>query len=173
MNSRIWQFALLFIGLLALQVLLFDNIELFGFLNPYIYVLFVLLLPVDTSPLVAMPLAFAQGLTLDLFSSTLGLHATANTILAFVRPYILRSLSDRDPNKSSIVPSMVHFGAARASQYVLAGVSIHHLALYLIAAATLDEMLKTLLQAGSNILFTSFLLLVALAIVNVPTSKTR
>lgn len=173
MGSRIWQFGLLFLGLLALQVLLFDNIELFGFLNPYIYVLFVLLLPVDISPMVAMPLAFMQGLTLDFFSSTLGLHATANTILAFLRPYILRSLSEREPDKSSVVPSMAHLGAIRTAQYVLGGVSLHHIALYLIAAATSDGLLKTLLQAGGNILFTSLLILVALAIVNVPTTKKR
>lgn len=173
MSSRIWQFALLFVGLLALQVLLFDNIELFGFLSPYIYVLFVLLLPVDTSPMLAMPLAFALGISLDLFSSTLGLHATANTILAFLRPYILRSICDRVPDKSSVVPSMANFGTARTAQYVFTGVAIHHLALFLIGAATLDGILKTLMQAGGNIILTSILILVALAIVNVPTNKKR
>ena len=72
MGDRIWQFSLLFFGLLAMQVLLFDNIELFGFLTAYVYILFILLLPVDISPMVALPLAFTQGLVVDLFSSSLG-----------------------------------------------------------------------------------------------------
>lgn len=171
MGNRIWQFILLFIGLLALQVLLFDNIELFGFLNPFVYVLFVLLLPTNISPMLTMPLAFALGLTVDLFSSTLGLHASASTILAFVRPYLLNRLIEREQDKSSVIPTMSRLGIARSARYTLLGVSMHHLALYLFAATSFDEIGKTLLHAVANILFTSLLLLVAQAIVSFPSGR--
>ena len=171
MSNRVWQFVLLFFGLLALQVLLFSNIELFGFLSPYVYVLFILLLPVDISPMVAMPLAFMQGLSIDLFASSLGLHATASTILAFIRPYVLRRFVDRESEKSSILPTMRNLGTVRTLQYVLIGVSIHHLALYLLSAATFNGGWIVWFHASGNILFTSMLLLVALALVSTPSAS--
>jgi len=171
MGDRIWQFSLLFFGLLAMQVLLFDNIELFGFLTAYVYILFILLLPVDISPMVALPLAFTQGLVVDLFSSSLGLHATANTVLAFLRPYLLHRYLEKDNSKISVLPSIKTLGKSRMAQYVLIGVSIHHITLYLLAAATFNGMGYMLLRMLCNILFTGILLIIALAIVTSPSNR--
>ena len=45
MNSNILQNIILFISLLLLQVILLNSIELFGYINPFLYILFVILFP--------------------------------------------------------------------------------------------------------------------------------
>src|SRR4030042_1448311 len=53
------KYLLIFILLILAQVLVFNNIEFSGFMNPYIYVLFVLLLPFNTPKLVQLLSSFA------------------------------------------------------------------------------------------------------------------
>ena len=48
MNNVIYKNIFRFILLLLLQIYVFDNINVWGYLNPYVYVLFILLLPLET-----------------------------------------------------------------------------------------------------------------------------
>src|ERR1700744_3361661 len=74
-----------FIILVFLQVFLLKNVTLYNLSTPYLYILFILLLPFETPNLVLFALAFILGLTIDAFYDTPGLHATACVLLAFVR----------------------------------------------------------------------------------------
>src|SRR5580698_982149 len=74
-----------FIVLVFIQVFLLKNITLYNLSTPYLYILFILLLPFETPNLLLFVLAFIMGLTIDAFYDTPGLHAASCVILAFVR----------------------------------------------------------------------------------------
>ncbi|KIX21716.1 rod shape-determining protein MreD [Flavobacterium sp. 316] len=79
-----------FVILLSLQVLIFNNIDLLGYINPYPYVLFILLYPVNGNKNILLISSFMLGLLLDMFCNSGGIHAMASLILAFVRPSLFR-----------------------------------------------------------------------------------
>lgn len=99
-----------FIVLLLLQVMVFNNIQLSGFLNPYLYVLFILLLPFETPPWLLLVLSFFMGLSVDVFSNTLGIHASACVFMGFLRPFILNYISVRDNYESDIEKGLYVYG---------------------------------------------------------------
>jgi rod shape-determining protein MreD len=79
-----------FIGLLILQVFVFDEIDFLGFIDPMIYILFIVLFPVENKRWNFLFLAFGLGIILDTFQNTGGAHAAASLTLAFTRPAWLR-----------------------------------------------------------------------------------
>lgn len=87
-----------FIVLVLIQILFANNIFLnFGdYVNIYVYHLFIMLLPVSISWWALLITSFFIGLSVDMFTNTLGLHASACLFIAFFRPNILDLLSPRD-----------------------------------------------------------------------------
>ena len=79
-----------FIVFLSLQVLIFNNINLFGYINPYPYVLFIILYPVNSNKSVLLLGSFFLGLLLDIFCDSGGVHTTASIVLAFLRPTLFK-----------------------------------------------------------------------------------
>ena len=92
MNSIV-KYVLQFLVLILLQVLVVDQISLgyvSQFIIPSVYFLFVLMLPLTVSNGVLMLLAFLIGMTVDIFKSTPGMHASAMVVLGYFRPYLLK-----------------------------------------------------------------------------------
>lgn len=125
-----------FILLVLLQVLVLNNIQFLGYLNPYLYILFVLSLPVLTPRGLSLFLAFAIGLTIDAFSNTMGMHAFATVLAAFLRnPVIKLFTSLEDGNNPT--PSFHTFGVSAYVKYVVFIVFLHHITLFLLESFTL------------------------------------
>ncbi len=90
MNSSSLNNIARFFLLLAAQLLIFNNIHLFGFLNPLIYVLFIILYPVNDDKTILLISSFIMGLTIDYFCNSGGVHAFASIILAYNRPTLFK-----------------------------------------------------------------------------------
>lgn len=86
MNSALLFNIVRFILLIAAQVVIFNNIDLFGFINPFPYILFILLYPVNSNRAGLLIASFLLGLTVDMFENSGGVHAAACLILANLRP---------------------------------------------------------------------------------------
>lgn len=82
--------ALRFIVLILVQVLILNNINFLGYINPYVYILFILIYPVKNNRTLFVFLSFLLGLTIDLFSDSGGVHAAASVFIAYVRPPVLK-----------------------------------------------------------------------------------
>ena len=130
MINRILRLGLLFILLFLLQVLLFNNIQFSGYVNPYIYVMFILLLPFELPSWLLLILSFTTGLTMDLFSGTPGMQTSATVLAGFIRPYVLRITSPRDGYETGAVPSMMVYGFRWFLIDASIVVFVHHLALF-------------------------------------------
>ena len=96
MGKGILRYAGLFILLILLQVVVFNNLQLSGYINPYIYVMFILLLPYEISGWLLLGLGLLTGLTVDTFMNTIGMHSSATLFMAFLRPYVLNLFTDRE-----------------------------------------------------------------------------
>ena len=125
------QYIVLFIVLVLSQVLILNNIQFLGFLNPYIYVLFVMSLPVKFPRWATLLLAFGLGLTIDVFANTLGMHAFATVLMAFAMPLITKLIINIEEG-SNPMPSFRTFGLAVYVKYVFLLVFIHHITLFLL-----------------------------------------
>ena len=78
-----------FLTLVLLQIFVLNNIEFMGFINPYVYILFILLLPLETPKWLLLFLGFLLGYTIDYFSHTIGLNIAATVLVAYLRPKLI------------------------------------------------------------------------------------
>lgn len=149
-----------FIVVVLFQVLVMDNVMINGYMNPYIYLLFILLMPFETPRWLLLLSGFALGLTMDLFTGTLGMHTAATVLAAFVRPYLLGLLASRDGYEPETYPRIYYYGFLWFLKYTLILVLIHHLALFYLEVFQLKYFFSTLLRVIlSSILSTSTIVL--------------
>ena len=119
-----------FLFLVFIQVLIFNNIQFSGLINPYIYVIFILLLPFKTPTWALLGLAFLLGISVDLFANTPGMHSTATVLMAFLRPYVLSIIAPRDGYETGTFPRLYYYGFFWFLKYAAILVTIHHLSLF-------------------------------------------
>ncbi len=145
-----------FILFLLTQGLVFNQVS-FGFLNSYInifpYVLVILFLPVNIPKWLLLLLGFTAGWVIDLFTNTPGMHASATTFLAFIRPTILKYIAPRDGYKPDAEPSIQELGLPWFSYYSLLLIFVHHLWLFTIETFRLSEIYMLLAKSLLSTLF--------------------
>jgi rod shape-determining protein MreD len=147
--------------LILLQVLLFNNIQFSGYVNPYVYIMFILLLPIEIPSWLLLLLSFATGLIIDFFSGSSGVHTSATVLAGFVRPYILRIVSPKDGYEPGSDPSMLIYGFRWFLSYTLLVVLIHHTTLFYLEVFRLTEFFRTILRVLLSTLFSiTFILLI-------------
>ncbi len=140
------KYGLMFIGLLLLQVLILNNIMFLGFINPYLYIYFILILPSSVNKDLTLLLGFALGLMVDIFCDSIGCHAFATTLLAYLKPHFQKIFGPRE-DYEAIIPSFRSFGSKEFLQYTTILVVIHQLAYFFVEAFTFTGFFQTLLKA--------------------------
>ena len=160
MINSILRFGLIFILLVLLQVLLFNNIQFSGYVNPYIYIMFILLLPVEIPSWLLLILSFGVGMIIDFYSGTPGMHSSASVLAGFVRPFVLRFISPRDGYEPGANPSMFIYGFRWFLVYTLIIVIVHHTALFYLEVFRFTDFFRTLLRVMLSSLFTIIFVLI-------------
>ncbi|MGV7106020.1 rod shape-determining protein MreD [Flavobacterium sp. U410] len=141
-----------FFVLLFLQVLLFKNINLFGFLNPYPYLLFILLYPVNGNRSILLLTSFLLGLFLDMFLDSGGIHAAASVVLAFVRPSLFRFSFGLSYEYQTI--KIADKISSERITFLILSIFIHHLVLFLLEFFRLNLFLDIIWKTVTTTLFT-------------------
>ncbi len=122
-----------YIIVMLLQVLLFDQLQLWGACHPYIYILCLLMMPINMPSIVEMLLGAGAGLVMDVFCNSLGVHMAACILIMFIRPYLIGTIvNDKDRLTEQI--SLRVIGMEALIRYVVTLVLIHHLMVFLLAA---------------------------------------
>ncbi|MBQ2025152.1 MAG: hypothetical protein II215_01600 [Paludibacteraceae bacterium] len=156
-NVVIW-YALKFVTVLLLQVLLFNNIDYFGFISPYIYLLFFLDLPVNFKTAYAMLSGFLMGFWVDVFGNTMGVHTAACVLLCFVRnTWISMLFSSLNAQQTEL--TLARVGWIDYLKYIGGLVLLHHTALFLLESLSFVAFGYTLLRIVSNTVVTVSLIL--------------
>ena len=150
-----------FIVLVLVQVLIISNIQISGFIVPYFYILFILLMPFETPKWVLLVSAFALGLMVDLFTQTPGMHAAASVFMAFLRPYILEMSAPRDGYETSTFPRLHYYGFQWFLRYTVILVLAHHFILFYIEVFRFSEFFSTFLRVLLSSLFSVILIMLS------------
>jgi len=159
MINRIFRYSAIYILLILFQVLILNNIQLSGYANPYAYILFILILPVETAGWLLIVLAFLAGLVVDLFMGSPGMHASASAAAAFARPLVLRSMAPRDGYEPDAEPSMAQYGFRWFAIYTLIIVALHHIVLFWVEVMNLADFMGIMLRAAISTLFSAIMIL--------------
>lgn len=146
---------LLFVFYLTLQILIVRNLVLFDYGFCFLYVACILLLPNELSQTVVLLIAFATGVIVDTFYNTLGMHAAATVLMAYVRPLVVRVQMAQRIQEARVMFTLRELGFAEFFRYVIVLVFIHHSALFLIEAGSFNLLVPSLFRIGASALFTT------------------
>ena len=125
------KYILYFVVLLLVQSLILDQICVSVYVNAFVYILFMMMLPFDTNKYLVLALGLLMGLCVDLFGSTLGLHASAGLLVAFIRPFILDIYSPHDGYETNRQLNVRNYGFLWFFKYAITIILIHHLWIFL------------------------------------------
>ena len=154
MITEVARNVLRFITLTLIQVLVLNNVEFSGYINPLLYVLFILMLPFETAKWLVLILGFITGLTIDAFTDTMGMHTSACVFTSFCRPYILNFISPRDGYEPGMHPTMQQFGWVWFLTYAGILVFIHHFILFYLEVFRFNEFFFTFFKVIASWIFT-------------------
>ncbi len=146
------KYVIMFISLVLVQVLIFNQVQFSGFFNPYIYVLFVLLLPLSTPRYLMLISAFLLGFVIDVFSNSLGVHSAATVFVAYIRPLVIRLISNREDDRSDY-PGLNQNKLSWFINYAFIVVFIHHAILFYLEVYTFANFFNTLYRVILSSLF--------------------
>lgn len=124
---------------------------------PILYPLFILLLPVNIPHPLLMLLGFITGLTMDMFSNTPDMHASACLLIAFIRPFVLNLfLQQQMKELGSTIPSLYKLGFNSFLMYCIIMIVTHHFYFYILQFWSFKSILiilyKTLLSGILSII---------------------
>jgi rod shape-determining protein MreD len=144
-----------FILLLLAQVVICNHIDFFGYINPYIYIIFIFLFPIKEERLMLLLVSFLLGMFVDLFSDSGGVHAAAAVSLAYVRPVLLKSSFGMLYEHQSIKFTTTDIGSLIT--YITLGTVIHHLILFSLEIFNISNILLILKKTLFSSIFTILL----------------
>ena len=152
MNSTILFNTIRFVLPIAAQVIIFNNINLFGYVNPLPYVLFILLYPVNTNKSGLLIASFLLGLAIDMFENSGGVHATACLVLAYIRPAFFRFAFGLSYEYQTI--KINDRLSPERFTFIFISIITHHLILFLLEYFKFTFLLDALLRTITTTVFT-------------------
>lgn len=150
-----------FFLLVFIQVFLLKNITLYNLSTPYIYILFILLLPFEIPNLALFILSFLLGITIDAFYDTPGLHAAACVLLALVRILFISVTVQKEGFDNEPEPTLSIMGVRWFFTYALILTFTHHFFLFSLEAFNFAELKYSVGRVIFSSMFTMFLILVS------------
>jgi len=144
MNNIVFLNIIRFFGLLLLQVLICSNINFMGYINPHVYLLFILLYPTSNNRLNFIFSSFLLGLIIDVFLDSGGTHAAASVLIAYIRPLFLKFSFGAVYDYQAIKFSNTDF--SQRFVYFLFLIVIHHFVMFFLVVFNQNEMLLIVKQ---------------------------
>ncbi|ATA72046.1 putative rod shape-determining protein MreD [Capnocytophaga canis] len=153
MNNIFIKNTVLFVVLLLLQVLIFNNISYWGYVNPMVYLLFIILSPYRENRVPFLFASFLLGLCVDIFSNTGGLHAASSVFVAYFRSGILTLVFGKNLDYQEIKLQQHPF--TKVLVYVVLLVILHHILFYFLEIFNFNHLLTTFARIGVASFFTT------------------
>lgn len=149
------QNSLRFVVLIVLQIVVFNYmfVDFLGGVNPYPYIIFILLLPLHFNRIGLLTVCFAYGLILDTFSNSGGAHAAACLVLAYVRPLLLVSSFGISYEHQNL--KFTDVGLKGVIVYVVVGCLVHHTVLFWLEVFSTVHLFFMVKQILLSTVFTS------------------
>lgn len=150
---------------LALQILVFNTLNISGYINPYMYPLLIILLPFDIAGWLLLVIAALLGLFIDLFTGTLGIHLFSLVFMAGIRPMVINFLSLGKFDQDSSINIKQH-GLIVTLVYISILFLVHHLSYFLMESFSYNGMGAAVLRTFASTFFSILLSLIILLFFN-------
>ncbi len=148
-----------FVVYLLAQVMLFKQLVLFDTAFCFLYVAFILLLPIETNSLLLMFVAFLLGFCVDIFYDSLGLHALSLVLVAYLRNYWLTTITPQGGYDANEGPTLAVNGLQWFMVYSIPLVFMHHFVLFFTEAGGFGIFWFTMLKVITSLCFTMTVIL--------------
>lgn len=129
MNNIVLNNIIKFISLLLLQVLVLNHMNLFGFINPLVYIVWVLLFPIKKNKATLLLLSFLLGLSIDFFSDSGGIHAAATLFIAYIRIPVLNAILGKS-DFDYVLFNLRSIAFVKAFSFITVLTFIHHFVVF-------------------------------------------
>ncbi len=158
------------IAYLLMQIILLQDIVLFDKAFLFVYVMSIILLPVEIGPLLLIVIGFITGLTVDIFYNTQGIQASACVLIMFLRPYFFK-LSSGGRYEPGTNLNIREMGVTWFFTFCFPLIFIHHLSIFFTEVTSTTFFIFTFSKALFSSIFTFvFALLIQYIFIK---SKTR
>ncbi|WP_373522485.1 rod shape-determining protein MreD [Aquiflexum sp.] len=135
------------------QVMILKNLVLFGSAFCFLYMLFILLLPVQIKTIPTLLISFFLGLGVDLFYDTMGIHTAALLAIGFIRYRWLQVLVPTGGYDDDLQPSMLNMGFGWFLSYSLPLILIHHTLFFYIESLGTDLFMSSVQKIIASAIF--------------------
>ena len=143
---------LLFVLMVFLQIIC-NRICIFNMAVPFVFIYFILRLPLTLSINWVMTLSFLIGFVVDIFSNTLGMFSMSCVILAVFRKPIFSLFYPREDELTIPIPSIRTLGVGNYIKYMFTLTALFCTCIYIIQLFTFSNIMLTLLRIiGSSII---------------------
>ena len=149
-------YTLLFIILALLQIFLFNNLAISSFFCPLVYLVFLILLPLETPGIAMLALGLLTGMVMDCTMGTAGINTFAMLFVAFFRRNLISLFSSREDLRDEGIPSPERMGQQLFWLYAVAMVVLHHALFFAMESLSWVHAARTLLRiilSGCGTLF--------------------
>lgn len=160
MVNEIARHIMRFILLIGVQGLILKNVEPGPFINPFLYILFIIQLPFETPPWLVLSASFLIGFFIDLFYGTIGMHMATCTFIGYIRPKILGFMSPRDGYEFGSQPTIQDMGRVWFLTFATIIIFIHHFILFYLEMFTFHEFFATFFRVLASLVATLLLVVV-------------
>ncbi len=155
MNNLLSVNTIRFVVLVLIQVLLFNNVNFLGYINPYPYIIFIAFFPAKSNRILIILSSFLLGLFIDMFLDTGGIHAAACVFVAYVRPVILKFSFGTMYEHHNVKFGAVDFGSKLT--YITLLVILHHIIMFSLELFNMSKILLVLKKTLFSGIFTILL----------------
>ena len=114
------------------QVFVLKNLVVFDTAFCFLYVFYILLLPMELKSIPLMLISFLLGISIDIFYDTMGLHAASLVALAFIRNSWIRMVIPTGGYDEYVQPSVLNMGFGWFMTYSVPLLLVHHLIFFYI-----------------------------------------
>ena len=145
-----------FVTLVLIQVLVLNHVNFLGYINPFLYPLFILVFPLTGNKSLLIVLSFFLGLCIDMFGDSGGIHAAACVFIAWIRPVVLKYSFGVSYELNTLKISTAPL--PKQIVYIISMVMVHHLILFSLEIFNASQILLVLKSALFSGIFSVILM---------------
>lgn len=154
---RFLEYTLLFVVVVLLQIFLFNNLNLSVYVNPLVYIAFIVMLPMEINRAVLLLLGFLLGATMDMIMGTAGINTIATLATAFLRPILLTLAAGKEEVMGGGIPSIGRLGRKKYLRYLLFVILLQCFVFFTFESLTWKYYYLTLIRIVCSTLVTALL----------------
>jgi len=162
--NRVIYSAFLFFFLLFLQVFVCNNILFLGYINPYVYIAFVIFYPLKKERYLFLFLSFLLGLAIDFFSDSGGINAFSLLFVAYIRLFLVRIIFKKTA-QDYLLFNLQQEPFGKVFNYVITLIVIHHFILFSLANFSFQNFSSVFTNTLFSSIFTSVLFFIGTYII--------